>query len=116
MNSNRRWLRLKSKKEKIYFSKNIQDIFKHNKNDIYLKKTILDLQFNNIQLMEVNLSNCIFQEFKKIVKINKMKPNYASLGILSSISIPSILIETGFITNFKEEKKLNIYILKSMVL
>ncbi|QCI16792.1 N-acetylmuramoyl-L-alanine amidase [Buchnera aphidicola (Aphis craccivora)] len=97
---------IKNKKEKIYFYKNIEDIFKNNKNDIYLKKTILDLQFNNFQAMEIKLSSCIFQEFKKIIKVNKIKPNYASLGILSSINTPSILIETGFITNFEEEKKL----------
>lgn len=97
---------ISDKTEKIYFSKNIEDIFKNNKNDMYLKKTILDLQFNNFQTMEINLSSYIFQEFKKIVKINKKRPNYASLGILSSINTPSILIETGFITNFEEEKKL----------
>lgn len=95
-----------NKTEKILFSKDVEDIFKCNKNDIYLKKTILDLQFNNFKSMEINLSNYIFQEFKKIKKFKKIKPNYASLEILSSLNTPSILIETGFITNFEEEKKL----------
>ncbi|WP_226856639.1 N-acetylmuramoyl-L-alanine amidase [Buchnera aphidicola] len=97
---------IKNKKEKIYFSKSISDLFKNNKNDVDLKKTILDLQFNNFQTMEIKLSNYIFQEFKKITKVNKEQPNYASLEILSSINTPSILIETGFITNFSEERKL----------
>lgn len=100
---------IRNKKEKIFFSKNIENIFKNNKNDIYLKKTILDLQFNDFQTMEINLSNYIlkeFKKFKKIIKVNKVIPNHASLGILSSINTPSILIETGFITNFEEEKKL----------
>lgn len=97
---------IQNKKEKIYLNKSIEEIFKNNKNDIYLKKTILDLQLNDFKTMEINLSEFIFQELKKIVKINKIKPQYASLGILSSINTPSILIETGFITNFEEEKKL----------
>ena len=69
-------------------------------------KTILDLQFNNFQKMELDLSKYLFEELKKIVKLDKMHPNYASLGILSSIHAPSILIETGFITNFSDSKKL----------
>jgi N-acetylmuramoyl-L-alanine amidase len=97
---------IKNKKENIYFPKNIQNIIQKKKYDFFLKKTILDLQFNNFQKMEINLSKYIFQQFKKIIKIDKTYPNYASLGILSAINTPSMLIETGFITNFSEEKKL----------
>lgn len=96
---------IKNKKEKMYFPKKIQYILKYKKS-ISLKKTALNLQLNNFQEMEISLSNYIFQQFKKITKINKTQPNYASLEILSSINRPSILIETGFITNIKEEKKL----------
>lgn len=97
---------INNKEENIYFSKNIENTFKSNQNDIYLKKTILDLQCHCFQSIGIDLSKYIFQEFKKIVKVKKIQPNYASLGILSSINTPSILIETGFITNFEEERKL----------
>ncbi|QIQ41561.1 MAG: N-acetylmuramoyl-L-alanine amidase [Buchnera aphidicola (Aphis urticata)] len=97
---------IQNTKEKIYFSNNITDVFKKNQNNIYLKKTILDLQLHSFQAIEIDLSRYIFQEFKKVVKIKKIQPNYASLSILSSINTPSILIETGFITNFEEERKL----------
>lgn len=97
---------VKDKKEKMYFPKNIQNFLKKNKYDFSLKKTILDLQFNKFQRMEINLSNYIFREFKKIIKLNKTHLNYASLGILSAINTPSMLIETGFITNILEQKKL----------
>ncbi|WP_186821885.1 N-acetylmuramoyl-L-alanine amidase [Buchnera aphidicola] len=97
---------IKDTKEHIYFPKNIQNLIQNKKYDLFLKKTILDLQFNNFQKMEINLSNYVFQQFKKIIKLDKITPNYASLGILSSINTPSMLIETGFITNFSEEKKL----------
>ena len=109
--SNRRMHReinnyLKNKQSTIFFSKSIQNIFNENQHDIFLKKTILDLQFNNLQKIELELSQHIFQQLKKNIKLHKTHPNYASLGILSCINIPSILIETGFITNFLEEKKL----------
>ncbi|QCI22998.1 N-acetylmuramoyl-L-alanine amidase [Buchnera aphidicola] len=94
------------KKPAILFSKKIENIFNENKYDFFLKKTILDLQFNNFQKMELDLSQKILEQLKKNTKLNKTYPNYASLSILSSINTPSILIETGFITNFLEEKKL----------
>lgn len=95
-----------TKKPKIFFSKKIENIFNENKNDIFLKKTILELQSNNFQKIELDMSKKILEQLKKNTKLNKTYPNYASLGILSSINTPSILIETGFITNFLEEKKL----------
>jgi len=97
---------LKNNNSIICFSKNIQNIFNENKYDTFLKKTILDLQFNNFQKLELDLSKHIFEQLKKNIKLHKIHPNYASLGILSCINIPAILIETGFVTNFLEEKKL----------
>ena len=90
----------------ILFSKKIENIFNENKYDFFLKKTILDLQFNNFQKIELDISKKILEQLKKNTKLNKTYPSYASLSILSSINTPSILIETGFITNFLEEKKL----------
>lgn len=97
---------LKNQKSTVYFSKNIQKIFNENKYDVFLKKTILDLQSHNFQKIELDLSQHIFEQLTKNIKLHKIYLNYASLGILSCINIPSILIETGFITNFAEEKKL----------
>lgn len=97
---------LKNKNSTEHFDKNIQNIFNENKNDIFLKKTILDLQFHNFRQIELDLSEYIFKEFKKNIKIYRRHLNYGSFEILSCINVPSILIETGFITNFKEEKKL----------
>ncbi|ANZ22751.1 N-acetylmuramoyl-L-alanine amidase [Buchnera aphidicola (Diuraphis noxia)] len=98
---------LKNKNSDILFAESIQKVFNENKNDLFLKKTILDLQFSNFQKIEFDLSTHIFEQLKKNIKLHKIELNYASLGILSSINIPAILIETGFITNFWEEKQLN---------
>lgn len=98
---------VKNKNSNMFFSQTIQDIFNKNKNDLFLKKTILDLQFNDLQQIELELSKYIFEELKKKIKLHRIQLNYASLGILTSISVPSILIETGFITNLLEEQKLS---------
>ncbi len=59
------------------------------------------------------LANEIINIFKKFIGLNKYKciPQYSNLAILSLINIPSVLIEIGYISNPKEEKKLinNIY-------
>jgi len=97
---------LKNNKEIIFFEKKIQKILNKNILNIGLKKSILNFQFNNFQKMEIDLSDCILKELKKNTKLYKKNPNYANFGILSSINMPSLLIEIGFITNFKEEQKL----------
>lgn len=97
---------LMNNKDTVCFSENINSIFKKNRNDLYLKKTILDLQFKNFKKIEMDFSKHVFEQFKKTTKLHKIYPNYASLGILSSINIPSLLIETGFITNTLDEQRL----------
>jgi N-acetylmuramoyl-L-alanine amidase len=95
-----------NKKTILYFPENIENVFKENENDVFLKKIILNLQFYNLQKIVLDLSKHILKELKKNIKLHKTYPNSASLGILSSINIPSILIETGFLTNCSEENKL----------
>jgi N-acetylmuramoyl-L-alanine amidase len=98
---------LKKNQSSDLLCSSLKNIFNANKNDLFLKKTILDLQFNNLKKIELDLSKRISEELKKQIKTKKIDLNYASLGILSCIHIPSILIETGFITNLVEEKKLS---------
>ncbi|QCI21894.1 N-acetylmuramoyl-L-alanine amidase [Buchnera aphidicola (Hyadaphis tataricae)] len=98
---------LKKNQSSNLLCNNLQNIFNANKNDLFLKKTILDLQFNNLKKIELDLSKHLSEELNKQIKTKKIDLNYASLGILSCIHIPSILIETGFITNLVEEKKLS---------
>ncbi|KZN65419.1 N-acetylmuramoyl-L-alanine amidase [Pseudoalteromonas luteoviolacea] len=46
-------------------------------------------------------------ELKKVTKLHKTKPVGLSLAVLTAQDIPSVLIETGFISNPKDEKNLN---------
>ncbi|MDK1288443.1 N-acetylmuramoyl-L-alanine amidase [Pseudoalteromonas umbrosa] len=47
------------------------------------------------------------KELKKVTKLHKTKPVGLSLAVLTAQDIPSVLIETGFISNPKDEKNLN---------
>ncbi|CAL1329022.1 N-acetylmuramoyl-L-alanine amidase [Candidatus Providencia siddallii] len=74
--------------------------------DIYLDHTIIDL----VQTATINDSlkfgNEILKYISKINKLHKNKVDQAGFLILKSPEIPSILIETAFISNTNEEKKL----------
>ncbi|WVD64227.1 N-acetylmuramoyl-L-alanine amidase [Utexia brackfieldae] len=72
----------------------------------YLSQAILDLQFSNSQRVGYSLAQAILQEMKAVTKLHKSTPEHASLGVLRSPDIPSVLIEVGFISNVGEEKLL----------
>lgn len=76
-------------------------------NEKYLNKTVLDLQFRHSQTVGYELGSILLRRFKKITKLRKNKPQHASLGVLRSPDIPSILVETGYISNKYEEQKLH---------
>lgn len=54
-----------------------------------------------------NIALNIINELHNVISLRKFVPQYSNLIILSSFDIPSILIETGYISNFFEEKKLS---------
>ncbi|WP_406812009.1 N-acetylmuramoyl-L-alanine amidase [Histophilus somni] len=73
----------------------------------YLDKTVLDLQFGHSQRVSYELGSVVLRHFARIAKLSRSTPQHASLGVLRSPDIPSILVETGFLSNAEEEKKLN---------
>lgn len=75
--------------------------------DPYLSQAVLDLQFGNSQRVGYEVAVDVITQLKRIGKVHKKTPEHASLGVLRSPDIPSILVETGFISNAEEEKLLN---------
>ena len=73
----------------------------------YLDQTVLDLQFGHSQRVGYELGNIVLRRFATITTLSRRTPQHASLGVLRSPDIPSILVETGFLSNADEEKKLN---------
>lgn len=81
-------------------------VLSHN-SDKYLDQTVLDLQFGHSQRTGYELGKHILKHFAKIATLSRSAPQHASLGVLRSPDIPSVLVETGFLSNVDEEQKLN---------
>ena len=73
----------------------------------YLDQTVLDLQFGHSQRVGYELGNIVLRHFSQIASLSRPTPRHASLGVLRSPDIPSILVETGFLSNQEEELKLS---------
>jgi N-acetylmuramoyl-L-alanine amidase len=98
------WIRNKNSKFSIFFKKN--HYFFNKNTELYLKKTIIDLQFNHSKNISFNVAKSIIKSFKNILFLHKSYPKRSGFKILRSPDLPSLLIETGFISNITEEKLL----------
>ncbi|MGX2966673.1 N-acetylmuramoyl-L-alanine amidase [Ursidibacter sp. B-7004-1] len=76
-------------------------------NERYLSQTVLDLQFSHSQRAGYELGKTILSKMSNVTKLAKSAPQHASLSVLRSPDIPSILVETGFLSNAIEEQKLS---------
>lgn len=74
--------------------------------DPYLSQAVLDLQFGHSQRVGYDVAVKVIEQLRKVGNIHKRSPEHASLGVLRSPDIPSILVETGFISNTAEEQLL----------
>ncbi len=74
-----------------------------NGTDPYLSKAVLDLQFGHSQRVGYDVAMQVLNQLSRIGSLHKRTPEHASLGVLRSPDIPSILVETGFISNVSEE-------------
>ncbi len=82
------------------------EVLAKNNNDKNVSQTLLDLQFSHSQKEGYKVATQILQEMGSIIRLHKKEPVYASLAVLKSPDIPSVLVETGFISNPIEEKLL----------
>ncbi|MFT6926512.1 MAG: N-acetylmuramoyl-L-alanine amidase [Psychromonas sp.] len=73
----------------------------------YLQKMVLDMSMGNSMAVGFNVGQRVVQELKKVTPLHQSVPVHASLAVLKSPDIPSILVEAGFITNRTEERLLN---------
>ncbi len=75
--------------------------------DKNLAFTLADMKKEHTMSSSYEFALHVIQQMKKVTKLHKRKPEGLSLAVLKSSDIPSVLIETGFISNPAEEKKLN---------
>jgi N-acetylmuramoyl-L-alanine amidase len=75
-------------------------------NDDNLAKLFADLTKEKSLEISIKMAERVIGEMKQITKMHKKKPQHASFAVLKASDIPSILVETGFISNPKDEKNL----------
>lgn len=96
------WLQSKEKHAELLGG--IRDILINNHtNDPYFNHLVLDLQFGYAQRVGYDIAMQVLHSLKSVSVLHKSVPEYSGFGVLRSPDIPSILVEIGFISNFREE-------------
>lgn len=75
--------------------------------DENLAFTLADMKKEYTMASSYEFALHVIKELKQVTKLHKPEPEGLSLAVLKSSDIPSVLIETGFISNPAEEKQLN---------
>jgi len=75
--------------------------------DKYLAQTLLDLSQTATIDYSLRLGSSVLGELGQVNTLHKGRVEQASFAVLKSPDVPSILVETAFISNPDEEKRLN---------
>ena len=75
--------------------------------DDYVKRTILDLFQTGTIDHSLRLGGSVLKRLGDVNTLHKPRVEQASFAVLTAPNIPSILVETAFISNPEEEKRLN---------
>ena len=77
-----------------------------NAKDLYLARTLLDLSQTATLSDSLKLGKDVLGELGRINSLHKGQVEQAGFAVLKAPDIPSILVETAFISNPEEEKRL----------
>jgi N-acetylmuramoyl-L-alanine amidase len=75
--------------------------------DKYLAQTLLDLSQTATIDHSLRLGNSVLRRLGTVNDLHKANVEQASFAVLKAPDVPSILVETAFISNPQEEKRLN---------
>ncbi|WP_394184006.1 N-acetylmuramoyl-L-alanine amidase [Marinomonas posidonica] len=75
--------------------------------DQLLAEVLLDMSMNSTIQMSLNIGESVLGQMKGVAKLHKNSVQQAGFVVLKSPDIPSILIETGFVSNKTEAKNLS---------
>jgi N-acetylmuramoyl-L-alanine amidase len=95
-----RWLAKKENEADLIGGVNIDHA------DPYVKQVLLDLSQTATINDSVKLGSAVLEQIGSLNTLHKPRVEQAGFAVLKAPDIPSILIETAFITNPDEEKKL----------
>lgn len=85
------------------------EIIKDKKSEKYLAHALLEMSMDHSISSSYALSQKMVDALSSVTRMHKTTPQAASLGVLKSPDIPSLLVETGFISNPSEERLLSQY-------
>ena len=74
--------------------------------DDVLAGVLADLSMTSTLDTSLNLGDRVLQSMNSVARLHKKKVEQAGFAVLKSADIPSILVETGFISNPEESRKL----------
>ncbi len=85
----------------------INGVSLEDKDDV-LKSVLVDLSMTSTLQRSLTIGNLVLNEISRFAHLhgNKRKVDQANFVVLRAPDVPSILVETGFISNPKEEKNL----------
>jgi N-acetylmuramoyl-L-alanine amidase len=75
--------------------------------DPFLKRTLIDLSQTATINDSLKLGHAVLKEIGEVNTLHKPHVEQAGFAVLKAPDIPSILVETAFISNPEEEKRLN---------
>ncbi len=75
--------------------------------DTHVKRTIVDLLQTATIDYSLRLGSSVLKRLERVNTLHKPHVEQASFAVLKSPEVPSILVETAFISNPQEEKRLN---------
>ena len=79
---------------------------KLNNKDDMVAEVLLDLSLTGTIQSSLDVGDEVLGELKRIGRVHKRRVQQAGFAVLKSPDVPSILLETAFISNPKEERKL----------
>lgn len=100
-----RWLEGTERKSELLGG--AEAILQNNSHEPYLAQTLLDMSMDSSIAGAYAAARQIINEMKGVTKMHKTSPQAASFAVLKSPDKPSLLVETGFISNPTEERLLN---------
>ncbi len=78
-----------------------------NVKDDHVRRTIMDLSQSATIDYSLRLGSSVLKQLGGINELHKPRVEQASFAVLTAHDVPSILVETAFISNPQEEKRLN---------
>jgi N-acetylmuramoyl-L-alanine amidase len=84
----------------------VGEIIESSENEKYFARMLIDMSMDNSMEESYEIGNGILSRLKKVTPIHRDELILASLAVLKSPDFPSLMVETGFVSNPTDERRL----------